>query len=153
MELNDWTFASVNHGLYHVPGRQSWVSLELECEDPKSNFCKVKYYIRNTDNFFTEGPALFFNVAMIVCLFKDYNEMREVLSLFDKDFIPVNLSMDIFDKAKKIKMFSEVIKRNTKTDIPTHFIVNAKRYYNLLKTKFQEDVTKEQLIVALFPDL
>ncbi len=151
LEFNGWCFAGMNNGLYHYPGSYSYVSIEIDCNDPEGESLKVSNDTEETANFTEEGAALYMNKIMLICLFKDKTEYESICKVLQ------NYSRCTKDKEHlkefliKLQQFREVIKRNeNNTDIPGHFIANAKNEYKKIVNYLKKNVKLDDIFEALY---
>lgn len=151
LEFNGWCFAGVNHGFYHYPGSYSSVGVEIECNDPNGASLKISNDTEGTSDFLQEGAALYMNKIMLVCLFKDKAEYESICKVFQNYSMCTRGKDYLKDFLIKMQQFNEVIKRNEKnTDIPPHFIANAKKEYKKIVSYLKENVKLDDIFEALY---
>lgn len=151
LEFNGWCFSCVNQGGYHFPGSYGSVDIDIECIDPNGEVVVVRDFTGKTSDFLTEGAALYMNRIMLVCLFKDKKEYLSFEHL-QKNYTDCTADKSTLKKIlKELSEFKEVIKRNEgRTELPAHFIENAKREYKRIASYVKENVDVEFLFDALF---
>lgn len=151
LKYNGWTFAGVNKGGYHFRGKYDSVDINIECRDPDGAILKITNSTRETSAFYTEGAALYMNLIMLVCLFKDKQEYESISNIFqndrqytlDKEQLKVILT--------KLQKLNEVIKRNEESkNVPPHFVANAREEYRRIVNYIKEKVKMETIFEALF---
>ena len=152
LDYNGWQFSSFNQGTFHFPGSYSYVGIDIDCCDPNGSTIRVHNSTLLTDDFYTEGAALYMNKVMFVCLFKSVDEYESVGEYLQKNYKEVVNSTDKLKHIiKKLPQFKDVISRNEcNPAIPPHFIANAKMEYKQIVSFLKDNVGSEKIIDVLF---
>ena len=149
--FNGWSFSGINKGRYHLAGSSKYVNIQFECYDPNHSRIVVENGTNETDDFITEGPVLYMNKIMIICLFKDKKEWCNVKDIIYNNYPALSDKDKLKETLNKLKVFKEVIKRNEgNVNIPSHFISHAQNEYKRIVNIIQEKVEIDKILDAIF---
>lgn len=153
LEFNGWSFSGVSNGTYHFPGSYQDVRIEIDCYSPCGESVIIRDSTRDTWDFWTESAALYMNRVMLVCLFKDKNEYQSFEDLQQKYADCISSKESLRRILKELFGFKEVLKRNEdNSDIPPHFIENAKREYKRISSYLKGKADIEDIYTVLFEE-
>lgn len=152
LEFNGWQFSSLCRGGFHFPGSYKDVSIDIDCCDPNGATMRVRNRTNLSDDFDTEGAALYMNKVMFVCLFRSVDEYKSVGEYLQENYKEaVNSKDKLKHTIEKLPRFKEIIGRNEGNDaIPQHFITNAKMEYKKIVSFLRDNVASEKIIDVLF---
>lgn len=149
--FNGWSFSSVNNGTYHLPGSYQEVRIEIDCYSPCGESVIVRDVSRDTWDYWIESAALYMNRIMLVCLFKDKKEYQSFEHLQQKHADYSSDKEALKKILNELSIFKDAIKRNeNNSEIPAHFIENAKREYRRIACHVKDVVDLDKIFEALF---